>query len=98
MEQAEREAFLAELKRLGIDEVRVLVETNAYGSVSEKGPLAREWLLRKQLALASEREARSNQMTKRAHTIAIIAASAAMISATAAMISSVASLIVGLRK
>ncbi|MCC6779772.1 MAG: hypothetical protein IT537_24590 [Hyphomicrobiales bacterium] len=94
-----KEEFFSELDQLDYDQVRVNLESGIYSlHVGERGQWAKEWLLRKELARASDREARSNRMTQRAHAIAIIAATAAMTSAIAAMVSSISSVILLLRK
>ncbi len=60
------ESFWAELDKIGEHEVRVRLATKIYGDLNEKGGLAREWLLRKELAQAAEssRKAEASEAAK----------------------------------
>jgi hypothetical protein len=46
METSTKEDFWAELDRIGPDEVRARLAIKYYSDLTEKGPLAREWLRR----------------------------------------------------
>lgn len=72
------EEFHAELDALGIDEVRLRLARGLYNErVGEKGPLAREWLQRKELAAERESEARRDALQTEQASAASRAADAA---------------------
>jgi hypothetical protein len=49
------DSFLAELEQIGPDEVRSRIANGTYSlKVGEKGAIAKDWLLRKELARATE--------------------------------------------
>src|SRR5687767_12085871 len=54
----DKEAFLAELEKLSEDDLRLRLATKIYGDANDKGALAREALLRKELARQAESERR----------------------------------------
>ncbi|HEY7301598.1 MAG TPA: hypothetical protein VH684_27215 [Xanthobacteraceae bacterium] len=81
-----KEEFWAELDEIGEDEVRVRLATKYYSDVNERGPLAREWLQRRELSRAAEVE-RSREASSLEHMrIARSAKNAAWTAAIAAMI------------
>jgi hypothetical protein len=81
-----QEKFLAELEALGVDKVRSYVETGHYGTVSQKGPLAKEWLRQKDQSFA-ERAAKRDAIIKMIKLItAIVAAVATAVAAIVGVI------------
>jgi hypothetical protein len=90
METSTKEDFWAELDRIGPDEVRARLAIKDYSDLTEKGPLAREWLRRMDQTAADEPE-RSNleqiRIARSAKNAAWAAAIMAAIAAIAAIIS-----------
>lgn len=74
------ETLRAEFETIGEDEVKIRLASKFYSDLNERGSLAREWLLRKELARAAEQ----SSAALRASEAATRAAAAADRSADAA--------------
>ena len=62
----EFEAFIRELKALGVDEVRARLLNNQYGKVGHKREIAQDWLNRKDMAQQREIAKRASDAAERA--------------------------------
>lgn len=78
--------FEKELEALGIDEVRIRLETKIYGDLNEKGGLARAWVLRKELAANAELRRLNDAATQKQIEIACSAKNAAWTAAICAIV------------
>ena len=74
------EALLAEFEIIGEDEVRVRLASKIYGDLNAKGSLAREWLLRKELATKAEQAVAASRAMEAASRAAVAADRAAVAS------------------
>ena len=62
----EFEAFIRELKALGVDEVRARLLNNQYGRVGRKREIAQDWLNREEMAEQREIAKRASDAAERA--------------------------------
>ena len=92
-EKFSQKEFLAELKALGVEKVRSHVETGHYGKVSQKGPIAKEWL-RQQDQFKANRVERVRDSSNREHLrVAKSAKNAAWAAAIAAIIAAACAIV-----